>query len=260
MQKLAALSAALVLLASGVATAGAATVTVYTDKTEWENALGRLFLTESFVDDLLNIGVSFGSTESGHINPAQECYQDVLASESQNEPMTTWSFVPQITAYGGNWVLGGPGGSGNTLRIYITDLSFYVGAIPNNYSGEFWGFISDVPFNSVRLVGGAGTHQQNYRLDDMVYAPVSPGSDFDADGDVDADDLGIFESCATGPAVPYNPAALPESAPGCTLTPDGTGHVAADFDDDGDVDQADFGIFQRCYSGEGNPADADCAN
>ena len=44
----------------------------------------------------------------------------------------------------------------------------------------------------------------------MVYAPISPTSDFDEDGDVDADDLGIFEACATGPAVPYNPASLPE--------------------------------------------------
>ena len=34
----------------------------------------------------------------------------------------------------------------------------------------------------------------------------------------------------------------------------------ADLDGDGDVDQSDFGIFQRCYSGEGNPADPNCAN
>ena len=260
MRKLPALSAALVLLTLGVATTGAATVTVYTDKAEWENALDRLFLTERFADDQLNVGVSFDSTESGHINPTQECYQDVLASESQNEPMTTWSFVPQITAYGGNWVLGGPGGSGNSLLVYIADSSLYVGAIPNSYGGGFWGFISDTPFTSVRLVGGAGTNQQNYRLDDMVYAPISPTSDFDEDGDVDADDLGIFEACATGPAIPYNPASLPQPAPGCTLTPDGNGHIAADFNDDGDVDQSDFGIFQRCLSGPDVAADPSCVD
>jgi hypothetical protein len=39
-----------------------------------------------------------------------------------------------------------------------------------------------------------------------------------------------------------------------------TADVAADLDHDGDVDQSDFGIFQRCYSGEGNPADPNCAN
>jgi hypothetical protein len=34
----------------------------------------------------------------------------------------------------------------------------------------------------------------------------------------------------------------------------------ADFDADNDVDQSDFAIFQRCISGEGNPADSDCAD
>ena len=146
--------------------------TIYTDRTEWENALAGQFLTEDFADDILNTGVSFVSSESGHINPAEENYQDVLASQSQNEPTTTWSFVPQITAYGGNWTLGGPGGSGNSLLVYIADSSSYVGSISNSYGGEFWGFISDTPFTSVQFIGGSGIHQQNYRLDDMVYSYI----------------------------------------------------------------------------------------
>jgi len=85
-------------------------------------------------------------------------------------------------------------------------------------------------------------------------------ADFDADGDVDGDDLTVFEACATGPAIPYNLAELPESDPGCTLTPDGNGHIAADFDEDNDVDQSDFGSFQRCYSGAGSTADSACAD
>ncbi len=162
----------LIVLICWTTTAGAATVTMYTDKAAWENALSGLYLTEDFSDDQLNAGVSFVSTESGHINPAQQCYQDVLASQSQNEPTTTWSFAPQINAYGGIWTLGGPGGSGNSLLVYILDFSQYVGAISNSYSNEFWGFVSDTPFTSVKLVGGSGTNQQNYSLDDMVYTPV----------------------------------------------------------------------------------------
>lgn len=154
------------------ATVRASIITVYTDKAEWENALTGQYLTEDFADDTLNAGVSFVSTESGHINPADEYYQDVLASQSQNEPTTTWSFVPQITAYGGQWTLGGPGGSGNSLLVYVADDLTYVGTIPNSYGGEFWGFISDTPFSSVQLIGGSGTNQQNYRLDDMVYFQV----------------------------------------------------------------------------------------
>jgi hypothetical protein len=162
---------------SWATTNSAAVITVYTDKTEWENAVGGQILTEDFADDQLNAGVSFVSTESGHINPNLECYQDVLASQSQNEPMTTWSFTPEITAFGGDWDLGGPGGSGNSLLVSIADSSLSVGAISNSYSGEFWGFISDTPFTSVQLVGGGGTNQQNYCLDDMVYSQVpEPGT------------------------------------------------------------------------------------
>jgi len=91
------------------------------------------------------------------------------------------------------------------------------------------------------------------------YFPTAK-ADFDVDGDVDSDDLAAFKACATGPAIPYNPAALPEPEPGCTLAPDANGHIAADFDEDNDVDQSDFGSFQRCYSGEGNLADPHCAD
>lgn len=154
------------------ATGNAATVTVYTNKADWQNAVSGQFLNESFADSTLNTGVSFVSTESGHINPTHEYYQDVLASQSQNEPMTTWSFTPQITAYGGDWTLGGPGGSGNSLLVYVGDSNLYVGFISNSYGGEFWGFTLDTPFTSVRLVGGSGSNQQNYSLDNMVYSPV----------------------------------------------------------------------------------------
>jgi len=172
MRKLAGFGAVAIVVCSWASAARAVAITVYTDRTQWEVAVGGQFLTEPFADDQLNAGVSYVSAESGHINPAQECYQDVLASQSQNEPMTTWSFVPQITAYGGDWTLGGPGGSGNSLLVYIDDLSIYVGAIGNSYGGEFWGFTSDVAFTLVKLVGGLGTNQQDYSLDDMTYSPV----------------------------------------------------------------------------------------
>ena len=198
-----------------------ASITVYTDKTAWENALAGQFLTEDFSDDILNAGVSFVSTESGHINPAEECYQDVLASQSQNEPMTTWSFAPEITGYGGNWTLGGPGGSGNSLLVYVGDS--FVGAISNSYGGEFWSFISDTPFISVKLVGGQGTHQQNYRLDDMVYSPVSePAADINGDGSVNYLDLKILvDQWLTNPTV----------TPSANIAPFPTGDDIVNFRD-----------------------------
>ncbi len=127
------LAAAMVAITCLAAIGSAATITVYTDETEWQNALGGQYLTEDFADTLLNAGVSYVSTESGHINPEQECYQDVLASQSQNEPMTEWTFEPRTAAFGGDWTLGGPGGSGNSLHVYIAGDSLYVGAISNSF-------------------------------------------------------------------------------------------------------------------------------
>ena len=178
------------------AASASASTAVFTEKAAWDVALGGQFLTEYFADDLLNVGVSFVSSESGHINPAAENYQDVLASASQNEPMTVWSFDPQITAFGGEWTLGGPGGSGNSLLVYLADSSSYVGTIANSYNGGFWGFTSDSPFNSVKLIGGTGSNQQHYSLDNMVYAPVAePGlpGDFDRDDDVDGADFLLWQ-------------------------------------------------------------------
>ncbi|HOW73788.1 MAG TPA: hypothetical protein PKY77_24565 [Phycisphaerae bacterium] len=88
---------------------------------------------------------------------------------------------------------------------------------------------------------------------DLVFMPHP--ADFDADEDVDIADFGRFQVCATGPAVPYNPAALP---PGCKMPLDADGHIAADFDKDGDVDADDFGVFQRCYNGQNRPAGTRC--
>jgi parallel beta-helix repeat protein len=87
------------------------------------------------------------------------------------------------------------------------------------------------------------------------FVPVMPG-DFNRDGYVDADDVSILRACGTGPSLPYNPSALPDAEPGCTLTPDVNGIIAADFDADGDVDQVDFAALQRCWSGNtaANPA------
>jgi len=174
-------AATMAAIAYGATIGSAAAVTVYTDRAEWQNALGGQHLTEDFADDLLNAGVSYVSTESGHINPEQECYQDVLASQSQNDPMTVWTFEPQVAAFGGDWTLGGPGGSGNSLQVYIAGDSLYVGSIPSSFNSGFWGFISDTTFSSVRLIGGPGTNQQHYCLDDMVYGcPESTGVESDA--------------------------------------------------------------------------------
>jgi len=173
MRKLLIVSLTLVLSVSLVRVA-MGDVAIFYDKNNWESALTGGFVTEDFNDAVLNPGVSYISSESGNINTKFGYYHDVLMSQSQNAPMTVWSFTPAITAFGGTWTLGGPGGSGNYLMVYINDLKDenYVGVISNDYNGDFWGFISDKPVTSVWLVGGFGSNQQSYKLDDMVYSFV----------------------------------------------------------------------------------------
>lgn len=93
-------------------------------------------------------------------------------------------------------------------------------------------------------------HVQGYNGDDVPNGSFSysidvvPGVpvDFDADCDVDQDDVDHFQSCATGP----------------TAGPPASGCEDADLDEDGDVDQSDFGLLQRCISGPDATADPDC--
>jgi hypothetical protein len=66
-------------------------------------------------------------------------------------------------------------------------------------------------------------------------------ADFDHDGDVDGDDLAVFQASVSGPDVVCS-----------------DNSAKADFDHDGDVDQADFGMFLWCVSGSGNLADPNC--
>jgi len=68
--------------------------------------------------------------------------------------------------------------------------------------------------------------------------------DFDADCDVDLDDVKHFVSCVSGPQ-------MVQTDPGC---------LNADFDLDEDVDLEDFGLLQRCFSGANIPVDPACVD
>jgi autotransporter-associated beta strand protein len=76
-----------------------------------------------------------------------------------------------------------------------------------------------------------------------LFIPLA--ADFDADGDVDSDDVVEFVACRTRDKVPH------DGSPACEQ---------ADFDGDGDVDLDDFGVVQRCYAGPDLLPAPGCAN
>jgi hypothetical protein len=63
-------------------------------------------------------------------------------------------------------------------------------------------------------------------------------TDFNADGKVNAQDLDMLVACFSGPEVTY------ANAVQCAV---------ADLDGDEDVDQADFAVWQRCFSSNATP-------
>ena len=142
-----------------------AAVTVYTDRTAWENALAASFSEETFDDASLNPGVSVVSSAGAVANGR---WEDRLDSSDTTE----FSFSSNLTAYGGNWDLS-PGGAGMGIAITLGNGSTYIipDEIPNTYSGEFWGFISDTPFASVLLKAGTQPGvAETFYLDNMVYS------------------------------------------------------------------------------------------
>lgn len=69
-----------------------------------------------------------------------------------------------------------------------------------------------------------------------------PSPDADGDQDVDGDDVLAFVGCFTGPTIQTIAGQCGDM----------------DFDEDDDIDQLDFGVLQRCFSGTGIPFDTGC--
>lgn len=91
------------------------------------------------------------------------------------------------------------------------------------------------------LTGGGYALTGGYWIGFGPWCTSLAAPDFDMDCDVDHADFEALDSCASGPAIPYD-----------------TGCGAKDLDGDGDVDQTDFGLWQRCFSGENIAADPAC--
>jgi hypothetical protein len=151
--------------------ANAAIINVFNnDASGWAASVGS-FQTEDFSSSTLVSGLSVTSTV-GVVNPGG-FWSDVMVLGSQT---TTWSFSsPTITGFGGNWDLS-PNGAGIGIAFTVTFLDnttqLVSVEVPNSFTGEFFGFVSDTPFKSVLETGGTqGTGVETYNLDNLVFGP-----------------------------------------------------------------------------------------
>ena len=163
-----------------------------------------------------------------------------------------WAFA-NVFAHGGP----GGGGSGGNIELYAQDIIISgtpliearggaggglstepVSRDPFLYSSGANGGMGYLYLGANRILNGAAV-----TIDAVLEMLRYAAPDYNHDGDVDGDDLTVFESCASGPGIPY-----------------GGDCGMSDFDDDGDVDQSDFAVVQQCYGGQGVLADPACAD
>jgi len=137
----------------------------------------------------------------------------------------------------GDITLSAGGGSGTTMR-------WFTGSCGGTSIGTGSALVIASPTTTttyyVRWENSCGNSSC---LSVVVTVNTSVAADFNGDCCVDALDAPHLLDCATGPNVAQT------NGP-C---------LNARLDSDEDVDADDLGIFQRCFSGTGNPPDPNCA-
>jgi len=171
MKKLIAMSAVLLFVAGSANAA----ITVYTDRTAWETAVGS-FEEEFFEDATLNSGISIVSGyPSAGVDLTNQWWSDRV-DEYYTPPSTTISFATALYGFGGYWNLNDPGGPGVGLTVTIDETP--VSTEISRYSAfGFYGIVSSSPFSSVVLTEGTQeSGMETYYLDNMVYSVPAPGA------------------------------------------------------------------------------------
>ncbi|MHC4508171.1 MAG: hypothetical protein ACYTAO_04315 [Planctomycetota bacterium] len=165
-------------IASFIACSANAAITVYTDRSAWENAVGG-YGEEFFDDAILNPGVSVATDNglvqagSGVLGPDGVWWDRVIPASAT----TTWSFATPLVGFGAYWDLAGPGGPGTGIALSFD--GYVLGTeIVNSTGGGFFGVTSTTPFNAVLVAAGTDPigWAETYEMDNMVTAVPAPGA------------------------------------------------------------------------------------
>ena len=166
-------------IASFIACSANAAVTVYTDRSAWESAVGA-FDEEFFEDAILNPGVSVVTDNgliqagTGVLGPDGVWWDRVIPEEAT----TIWSFANPLVGFGAYWDLAGPGGPGTGIALTL-DGELVGTEIVNSTQGGFFGVTSTTPFNAVLVAAGTDPigWAETYEMDNMVTSTIpAPGA------------------------------------------------------------------------------------
>ena len=133
-------------------------------RSDWEAAVGGFYNEENFADGVWQ-GVTATPIGFGHsgFGVSGSHFNDRLTPSNSTE----LEFDAPITAFGANWDLR-PGGPGLGIALEVDGI-LVMQEIPDFFSGQFFGFTSDVAFTRIVLMTGSqGGSAETYDLDNVV--------------------------------------------------------------------------------------------
>lgn len=150
-------------------TASAATITMFTNQAAWAAAAVGTVATENFDDATLVSGLNIDSTTGAMFISGGVLNERVLPGSR-----LSFSFDDGATGFGANFDLT-PGGAGMGLLVTLAGGVVEKFVLPtevaNSYSGQFFGFISNEVFASVKLDAGTQVGAaETFNMDNLVFA------------------------------------------------------------------------------------------
>jgi len=166
-------------IASFIACSANAAITVYTDRSAWESAVGAYdeeFFDDAIFDPDVSVVTDNGLVQlgSGVLGPDGVWWDRVIPGEAT----TTWSFATPLVGFGAYWDLAGPGGPGTGIALTL-DGELVGTEIVNSTQGGFFGVTSTTPFNAVLVAAGTDPigWAETYEMDNMVTSTIpAPGA------------------------------------------------------------------------------------
>ena len=172
-------SLAIVLVVTmGVATTSRAAITVFTDRTAWETAVGD-FLTEDFnsmPDGALSLGLNNAGLIDIRVNGAvaqNQFFNGRFIGDTRSQDGVTQDLVfsTSVVAFGADW------GETTTNSLLITNISGETIRFSDYLSGDgtgFLGFVSDVDFAEVTMSDEGLSGNEVYTMDNLSFSNVVP--------------------------------------------------------------------------------------
>jgi hypothetical protein len=168
-------------IASFIACSANAAITVYTDRSAWESAVGAY--DEEFFDDAIfapdvSVVSDAGLVQAGTgVLGPDGVWWDRVSPPEYGLATTTWSFAIPLVGFGAYWDLAGPGGPGTGIALTL-DGELVGTQIVNSTQGGFFGVTSTTPFNAVLVSAGIPViGVETYEMDNMVTSTIpAPGA------------------------------------------------------------------------------------